>query len=217
RGAARAGTVGLPIDGVEMKLAPVADKLEVRFRGPSITPGYWRQPELTAAAFDEEGYYRTGDAMRFVDPEDAAQGFEFDGRLTEDFKLATGTWASVGPLRAKINAACSPWVQDVVITGHDRDELGALVIPNAIVCKGLSAAELRARLQPIFDRLASESTGSSNRIARAMLLETPPSIDAGEVTDKGSINQRAVLKNRAALVERLYAEPPDPSIMIAAT
>ena len=115
---------------------------------------------------------------------------------------------SVGPLRARINAACSPLVQDVVITGHDRAKLGALVFPNAVVCRDLSAAELRARLQPVFERLARESTGSSTRIARAMIMEQPPSIDAGEVTDKGSINQRAVLKNRAALVERLYAEPP---------
>ena len=108
RGAARAGTVGLPVDGLEMKLAPVADKLEARFRGPNITPGYWRQPELTRAAFDEEGYYRTGDALRFVDPADPQQGFEFDGRIAEDFKLVTGTWVSVGPLRARIIAAGAP-------------------------------------------------------------------------------------------------------------
>jgi feruloyl-CoA synthase len=216
RGAARAGSVGLPVDGVQMKLAPVADKLEVRFRGPSVTPGYWRQPELSAAAFDEEGYYRTGDAMRFIDPADARQGFEFDGRITEDFKLTTGTWVSVGPLRAKINAACSPLVQDVVITGHDRSRLGALVFPNAVVCRDLSAAQLRARLQPVFDRLARAGTGSSTRVARALIMRDAPSIDAGEVTDKGSINQRAVLKNRAALVERLYVEPPGSDILIAA-
>ena len=215
RGAARAGSVGLPVDGVEMKLVPVADKLEARFRGPSITPGYWRQPELTTAAFDEEGYYRTGDAMRFVDPADPRQGFEFDGRTTEDFKLTTGTWVSVGPLRAKINSACSPLVQDVVITGHDRPSLGALVFPNAVVCRDLDAAELHARLQPVFDRLGRDSTGSSTRIGRAMIMERPASIDASEITDKGSINQRAVLKNRAALVERLYAEPPDASIIVA--
>ena len=215
RGTARAGSVGLPVDGVEMKLVPVADKLEARFRGPSITPGYWRQPELTTAAFDEEGYYRTGDAMRFVDPADPRQGFEFDGRTTEDFKLTTGTWVSVGPLRAKINSACSPLVQDVVITGHDRPSLGALVFPNAVVCRDLDAAELHARLQPVFDRLGRDSTGSSTRIGRAMIMERPASIDASEITDKGSINQRAVLKNRAALVERLYAEPPDASIIVA--
>ena len=215
RGAARAGSVGLPMDGLEMKLVPVADKLEARFRGPSITPGYWRRPELTTAAFDEEGYYRTGDAMRFVDPADPRQGFEFDGRTTEDFKLTTGTWVSVGPLRAKINSACSPLVQDVVITGHDRASLGALVFPNAVVCRDLGAAKMRARLQPVFDRLARESTGSSTMIGRAMIMDQPASIDASEITDKGSINQRAVLKNRAALVERLYAEPPDASIIVA--
>jgi feruloyl-CoA synthase len=215
RGAARAGTVGLPLDGLELKLAPVADKLEARFKGPNVTPGYWRASELTKAAFDEEGYYRTGDALRFVDPQDPAQGLEFDGRTTEDFKLTTGTWVSVGPLRAKINTACSPYVQDVVITGHDRDRLGALVFPNVVVCREMSPAELRARLQPIFAELARASTGSSTRIARAMIMDTPPSIDASEVTDKGSINQRAVLKNRAALVEDLYADPPALHVMIA--
>jgi len=215
RGAARAGTVGLPVDGIEMKLAPVAGKLEARFRGPSITPGYWRQPELTRAAFDEEGYYRTGDALRFVDPADARQGFEFDGRTAEDFKLGTGTWVSVGPLRAKVNAACSPLVQDVVITGHNRDKLGALVFPNLLACRDLGAEALRARLRPVFERLARDATGSSTRVTRALVMDQPPLIDAGEVTDKGSINQRAVLANRAALVERLYAEPPDPSIIVA--
>jgi feruloyl-CoA synthase len=213
RGAARAGTVGLPVDGVEMKLAPAGDKLEARFRGPSITPGYWRQPELTAAAFDEEGYYHTGDALRFVDPVDPGLGFEFDGRTAEDFKLGTGTWVSVGPLRARINSACSPLVQDVVITGHDRGWLGTLVFLNTVACRELQADEIRSYLARIFQRLAHEATGSSTRVARAMIMETPPSIDAGEVTDKGSINQRAVLKNRAALVERLYADPPGPEII----
>jgi feruloyl-CoA synthase len=216
RGAARAGTVGLPLDGLELKLAPVGDKLEARFRGPSITPGYWRQPELTQSAYDEEGYYRTGDAMRFLDPADPSQGLEFDGRTTEDFKLTTGTWVSVGPLRAKINTACSPYVQDVVITGHNRDQLGALVFPNVIACRELNAETLRARLQEAFDKLARGSTGSSTRVARAMIMETPPSIDASEVTDKGSINQRAVLKNRTSLVEELYAEPLSPRVLRAA-
>jgi feruloyl-CoA synthase len=215
RGAARAGTVGLPVDGVEMKLAPVGEKLEARFRGPNVTPGYWRQPELTAAAFDEEGYYRTGDAMRFVDPADPRQGFEFDGRTTEDFKLTTGTWVSVGPLRAKVNSACSPLVQDVVITGHGRDRLGALVFLNAVVCRDLPAGEIRIYLERILRQLAGAATGSSTRIVRAMIMTVPPSIDAGEITDKGSINQRAVLAKRAELVEQLYAEPPDPSIIVA--
>jgi feruloyl-CoA synthase len=215
RGAARAGTVGLPVDGVEMKLAPVNDKLEARFRGPSITPGYWRQPELTRAAFDDEGYYRTGDAMRFVDPGDPAQGLEFDGRIAEDFKLSTGTWASVGALRAKLAAAGAPYVQDCVITGHDRDEVGALVFPNVAACRGVAPEALRAHLQRVLDRLSAEATGSSTRIARALLLEEPPSIDAGEITDKGSINQRAVLRARADLVELLYREPYAPQVLKA--
>jgi feruloyl-CoA synthase len=215
RGAARAGTVGLPVDGLDMKLAPVNDKLEARFRGPSITPGYWRAPELTRAAFDEEGYYRTGDAMRFLDAEDPAQGLEFDGRLAEDFKLTTGTWVSVGPLRAKLSAAGAPYLQDGVITGHDRDEVCALVLPNLQVCRGMPRETLRAHLQRALDRLSAGSTGSSTRIARALLLEEPPSIDAGEVTDKGSINQRAVLRTRADLVEMLYTEPYAPQVLKA--
>ena len=215
RGAARAGTVGLPVDGVEMKLVPVADKLEARFRGPSITPGYWRQPELSRAAFDEEGYYRTGDALRFVDPEDPVPGLEFDGRIAEDFKLGTGTWVSVGTLRARVNAAGSPFIQDSVITGHDRAQLGALVFPNAAACAHLTPGELREKLQKIFQKLIRESTGSSNRITRVLLLDVPPSIDAGEITDKGSINQRAVLRNRAALVEKLYSGSADPNLIFA--
>ena len=213
RGARRAGTVGLPVDGLEMKLAPVNGKLEARFRGDCVTPGYWRQPELTRAAFDDEGYYRTGDGMRFCDPQDPAQGLEFDGRLTEDFKLTTGTWVSVGPLRARFNAAGAPYVQDSVITGHDRDAVGVLVFPNAAACKDLAPEALRAHVRDVLARLASESTGSSNRITCALLLDEPPSLDAGEITDKGSINQRAVLARRAALVEALYAEPSDPRIL----
>jgi len=208
KGAARAGTVGLPVDGLEMKLVPVAEKLEARFRGPNITPGYWRQPELTRAAFDEEGYYRTGDALRFLDAADPVQGLEFDGRTTEDFKLTTGTWVSVGPLRARINIAGSPYIQDSVIAGHNRDDLGVLVFPNTAACTGLAPEALRSRMQEIFDRLAHQSSGSSNRVVRAMILDEPPVIDAGEITDKGSINQAAVLKRRAALVEELYREPP---------
>ncbi|HSD41500.1 MAG TPA: feruloyl-CoA synthase [Burkholderiales bacterium] len=227
RGATRAGTVGLPVDGLEMKLVPVGEKLEARFRGPSITPGYWRDEGLTRAAFDEEGYYRTGDAMRFLEPADPQQGLEFDGRIAEDFKLGTGTWVSVGRLRAAINAAGSPHVQDCVITGHDREAIGALVVPALDACRRLCpelardapAAEVlarpavRARFGQLLEALARESTGSSNRVTRIMLLDTPPSIDSGEITDKGSINQRAVLKARAALLEELYAEPPGPRVI----
>jgi feruloyl-CoA synthase len=214
RGAARAGTVGLPVDGLEMKLAPVADKLEARFRGPSITPGYWRQPELTKAAFDEEGFYRTGDALRWMDAAVPALGMEFDGRLTEDFKLGTGTWISVGPLRARINSACAPLLHDAVITGQGRDELGALLFLSPAGCKELAPDAVHARLREAFGKLARESTGSSNRITRVLVLTEPPSIDVGEITDKGSINQREVLARRAALVERLYAPDPDPEIIV---
>jgi feruloyl-CoA synthase len=213
-GATRAGTLGLPVDGVEMKLVPVDDKLEARFRGPSITPGYWRQPELTRAAFDEEGFYRSGDAMRFADSADPQKGLEFDGRTAEDFKLTTGTWVSVGPLRARINAAGAPYVQDSVITGDNRDQVGALIFPNMAACKGLDAATLRRTFQDLLGRLAAGGTGSSTLIARALVLEQPPSLDAGEITDKGSINQRAVLKARASEVETLYAEPVGSRVII---
>jgi feruloyl-CoA synthase len=229
RDGVRSGMIGLPVPGVEVKLAPEGDKTEFRVRGPSVTPGYWRQPELTRAAYDEEGFYRMGDAVGFVDPEDPEQGLFFDGRVAEDFKLATGTWVSVGPLRAKIIAAGAPHVQDVVIAGLNRDSLGALVFPNVAACRELCGGvpaqaplgdvvrhpAVRARFQALFDDLARAPTGSSTRIARAIVLDTPPSIDASEITDKGSINQRAVLKTRAGLVEALYAEPPAPHVIVA--
>jgi feruloyl-CoA synthase len=229
RDGVRSGMIGLPVPGVEVKLAPEGDKLELRVRGPSVTPGYWRQPELTRAAYDEEGFYRMGDAVRFVDPADPEQGLFFDGRVAEDFKLSTGVWVSVGPLRAKFIAAGAPHVQDVVVAGLNRDWLGVLVLPNLEACRGLCAdlpaqalmsdvvrhPAVRARFQDQLDGLAREATGSSMRIARAIVQETPPSIDASEVTDKGSINQRAVLKSRAALVEELYAEPPSPRVIVA--
>jgi feruloyl-CoA synthase len=216
-----AGLVGLPARGVEMKLVPTGGKLEARLKGPHITPGYWRQAELTAAAFDEEGYYRLGDALAFVDPGDVAKGFRFDGRIAEDFKLATGTWVSVGPLRAAFIDRFAPYVKDVAIAGLDRDVIGALAFPDFDACRRLGPdlpadasaerilahpavrAELAARLRD----LAAHNTGSSMHIARALFLAEPPSIDLGEMTDKGSINQRAVLQHRAALVDRLYAEP----------
>ena len=208
--AGQSGGIGHPAVGVEMRLAPVEGKLEVRYRGPSVTPGFWRQEELTRAAFDEEGYYRSGDAARFLDPEDPQKGLVFDGRIAEDFKLSTGTWVSVGPLRARIMAAGTPWVQDAVIAGHDRDELTALVIPRAGTP---NTPELRDACRDVLDKVASSATGASTTIARAVLLTDPLSIDAGEITDKGSINQRAVLKARARLVEDLYADPSPPHII----
>ena len=215
----RAGIIGIPVPGVELKLVPRGAKLEACVRGPNITPGYWRQPELTRNIFDDEGFYCFGDAVRFVDPEDVNKGLLFDGRLTEDFKLASGTWVSVGPLRLKITAFCAPLVRDVVVAGHDRGYVAILIFADLDACRSL-APELskeappetilrhpavRARFQSLLKRLAAESPGSSTRVVRAILAEEPLSLDAGEVTDKGSINQRAVLAHRTDLVEELYA------------
>jgi feruloyl-CoA synthase len=225
-----AGMVGFPAPGLEVKLAPVGTKLEARVRGPNITPGYWRDETLTAAAFDEEGFYKLGDAMRFVDPSDPSRGLVFDGRLAEDFKLSTGTWVSVGPLRARILAAAAGLAQDVVITGHDREFAGALVFPNLAVCRDVAGvpesvpapdvlthpAVLRG-FQDAFAGLAREGTGSSTFVARAMLLDQPPSLDAREITDKGSINQKVVLQQRAALVDELYTATPPARVLIAAS
>ena len=193
-----ATNMGLPPPGVEMKLAPVGERYEARLKGPHITPGYWRQPELTAAAFDEEGYYRLGDAFVLADEANPVAGLLFRGRISEDFKLSTGTWVNVGPLRAKFIEHFAPLVRDVVIAGEGRSELGALVFLSG----NASAAELHARFATL------PGTGSSNRITRAIVLDEPPSLDAGEMTDKGSINQRAVLKRRAALVQELYTDSP---------
>ena len=218
----RAGVIGIPIPGVEMKLVPQESKLEARVRGPNITPGYWRQPELTRKAFDEDGFYKFGDAVRYVDPSDVNKGFLFDGRFSEDFKLATGTWVSVGPLRARILSFFVPFVRDVVITGHDRDDVGMMIFADVEACCALCPAgslrsgtgsrasdilrheAVRERFRHLLAAFAAEATGSSNRVSRAIILEEPPSLDAREITDKGSLNQRAVLENRAALVEELY-------------
>ena len=198
----RAGVVGLPVPGVELKLVPVGRKLEVRLRGPNVTPGFWGQPETTRAAFDEENFYRLGDALRFLDPADRRKGFVFDGRIAEDFKLSTGTWVSVGPLRARFLLHAAPYFRDIVFAGHDGDDLTALLIPDL----GVSAA--RDTVQKLLRVFAESNPGSSTRIVRAIILDEPPSLDAGEITDKGSINQHAVLERRAALVEMLYADPP---------
>ncbi|PWT98262.1 MAG: feruloyl-CoA synthase [Terriglobia bacterium] len=217
--ASQAGHVGVPAPGVELKLVPSAEKLEARLRGPNITPGYWRQPELTAAAFDEEGFYKLGDALRFVDEAAPRKGFIFDGRVAEDFKLSTGTWVSVGPLRARFLTHFAPYVQDLAIAGRDRDYIAALVFPDLNACRracpdsiaGAPAEEVLGSIaiQTLFEALLKEfaktSTGSSNRIRSIILLDRPPSIDAHEITDKGSLNQRAVLQHRADLVEELYS------------
>ena len=226
---AAAGVVGLPAPGMEVKLAPVGPKLEVRVRGPNITPGYWRDEALTRDAFDEEGFYRMGDAMRPLDPDDLSRGLVFDGRLSEDFKLSSGTWVSVGPLRARFLASAGGLAQDVVIAGHDGGFVGALIFPNlarcAALCSDLPAdaparvvvahPRVRSAFQAAIDELARQSTGSSTFMARAILLDEPPSIDAREITDKGSLNQQEVLRHRAALVEALYAPQAPPGAIVA--
>jgi feruloyl-CoA synthase len=217
----RSGHVGLPVLGNDAKLIPNNGKLEVRAKGPNVTQGYWRRPDLTAKAFDEEGYYKFGDALRPADPNDLDAGFDFDGRIAEDFKLASGTWVSVGPLRARFVATCAPLVRDVVITGINRDEISALVVLDLDGCRlinptlpsdDLAAAAhdrlIRDAFRERFQKLLAGATGSSTRITRAVLLDSPLSIDRGEVTDKGSINQRAVLEHRSALIETLYTPAP---------
>jgi len=212
----RSGVVGLPAPGVELKLAPVNGKLEARVRGPNVTPGFWAEPDRTRAAFDEEGYYRMGDALSFIDPEDPDKGLMFDGRIAEDFKLSTGTWVSVGPLRARFILHAAPWVRDLAIAGRDRDEVTALIFPDADQFTRLEDnGTARAIFEDLLREFARQSTGSSNRIVRAIVLPDGPSLEAGEVTDKGSINQAAVLKHRAELVERLYMDPAPETVIVA--
>jgi feruloyl-CoA synthase len=198
----RPGVIGLPVAGCELKLVPSAGKLEVRVKGVNVTPGYYQRADLTAAAFDEEGFYRIGDAVKLADPGDPARGVVFDGRVAEDFKLSTGTWVSAGMVRVKLIAAADPLIQDAVITGHDRNEVGALVFLSA-AAKDLKPEELKTRLIDSLKKLKQEG-GSSTYPARLLIMTEPPSIDANEITDKGYMNQRAVLERRAALVERLY-------------
>lgn len=224
-----AGELGVPAPGMEVKLAPCGDKLEVRYRGPSVTPGYWKSPDASAAMFDDEGFFCSGDAVKWLDPARPHLGFVFDGRVAEDFKLYTGTWVSVGPLRGRVMHEGAPYVQDVVIAGHDRADVGLLVIPNLAQCRllarlpewspvaeVLASNPVRGYFQDLVERLWRQGSGSATRVARALLLHQPPSIDRGEITDKGSINQRAVLNHRTELVELLYAGT-DPAIFHAKT
>ena len=226
--AQNATNIGLPPPGLDVKLVPLDGKYEVRLKGPNITPGYWREPKLTADAYDEDGFYKLGDALRFDDPAKPEKGLLFEGRIAEDFKLATGTWVGVGPLRVAFIAHCAPYVKDVVIAGADRDVITVLIFPDLDSCRRLapdlakdaSAAEVvahenvRREFHSLLDGFAKQATGSSNRVVRAILLETPPSLDVGEATDKGSINQRMVLKARAAQVDELYGAPSSRVIAI---
>ena len=224
----RAGYVGVPAPGCKVKLVPLNGKLEARFQGPHVTPGYWRAPHLTAEAFDSDGYYRTGDALRFVDDAQPQLGFMFDGRIAEDFKLSSGTFVSVGPLRARVISQGAPYVQDAVVTGLDRHAIGLMVFPRLDNCLALSglpagtgAAEVLASapVRDFFRRLLGtlnvNASGSSTRVERLLLLSEPPSIDAREQTDKGSINQAAVLQRRAALVDAMYDGTDSQTILAA--
>ncbi|MEW5862454.1 MAG: feruloyl-CoA synthase [Pseudomonadota bacterium] len=210
----RAGVIGLPVAGCEIKLVPAGGKFEARVRGPNVTPGYFGREDLTRAAFDEEGFYRIGDALRFADPQAPEKGLAFDGRVAEDFKLATGTWVHTGAVRVKLIAAANPVIQDAVITGHDRNEVGALVFLSP-AAKDLAPEAIREKLTAALAALAAEG-GSSTHPVRLLVMDEPPSIDANEITDKGYINQRAVLERRAALVERLHSEPVPPEVIVAA-
>ena len=212
----RVGLVGLPLPGVQLKLAPNGGKHEVRVKGPTVAAGYHKDPERTAAAFDEEGFYRLGDAARFVDPEDPSKGLVFDGRVTEDFKLDSGTWVSVGVLRPDIVAACSPYIHDAVITGQDKPFIGAMLWPSPAGLQALLAdpgpgtplEKLVAILRERLGAFNAAAGGSSRRVGRFTILTEPPSIDAGEITDKGYVNQRAALERRADRVDAIYAKEP---------
>jgi feruloyl-CoA synthase len=221
----RAGPIGVPVPGVELKLVPAADKLEVRVRGPNVTPGYWKRPDLTRAAFDDEGFYKPGDAVRFADPSDPAKGIVFDGRLAEDFKLSTGTWVAVGVLRVGVLAAASPALQDAIIAGENRDSIGMLAWLNRAACCKLAGCEatlselarhpaIREHVHAAIARWNADHPGSSQKIARIVLLPDAPSIDANEITDKGYINQRLALERRKADVERLFAAAPDGDVLM---
>ena len=222
----KAGVIGLPIPGTELKLVPNEEKLEIRVRGPNVTPGYWKRDDLTEDAFDEDGFYCIGDAAKFEDKNDPKKGIIFDGRVSENFKLSSGTWVFVGGLRTEVVSASPNIIQDAVITGHDREALGLLIFPNVAGCRMLcrnlkeevSLAEL-IQMENVQDPLKAaiknynmDNPASSTRISRALMMEEPPSIDAGEITDKGYLNQRAVLARRADLIDKLYSE--DQSVII---
>jgi feruloyl-CoA synthase len=224
----RSGMIGVPAPGVDIKLVPAGTKLEVRVRGPNVTPGYWKRPDLTAAAFDEDGFYRPGDAVRFADPADATKGVVFDGRLAEDFKLATGTWVHVGGLRVGLLAAASPTLQDAVIAGENREFIAMLAWLSFAGCCRLIGTEgaspdeiaghptIRAHIHDAIARWNAAHPGSSERIARVMLLPDPPSIDANEITDKGYVNQRAAIEFRHREIETLYAAEAGPEVIVLA-
>ena len=215
------GRVGVTAPGVELKLEPVGPLFEARVRGPNVTPGYWRDPTLTRSAFDADGFYTMGDALGCVDPADPARGFTFQGRVAEDFKLSTGTWVRVGPLRAALLAALGEMAHDVVIAGPERDDVRVLVFPSVAACRRFAGLAAEVPVGDVLDgdavcswfaaalsAFSATQAGSSTRVTRALLLAEPPALDGGEITDKGSINQKAVLRRRAAFVDALYGSGP---------
>ncbi len=208
------GCIGVPVPGCTIKLAPVGDRLEIRVSGPNVTPGYYRAPELASVAFDEEGFYRSGDAVKLLDAEDPNRGMAFDGRISENFKLLTGTWVAVGSLRTRLLSAAGV-LNDAVICGQDAEYVAAMAWVNQAEARELGGPELRERLASALSRV-NKDVGSAARIERLLLLDTPPSLDAGEITDKGYLNQRRCLECRAAEVERLYADPPAPEVITPA-
>jgi feruloyl-CoA synthase len=223
----RAGNIGVPVPGTELKLVPIADKFEAMVRGPNVTPGYWKRADLTEAAFDEEGFYRPGDAVRFADPDDPGKGLIFDGRISEDFKLGTGTWVNVGELRVGAIAAATPVIQDVIVAGENRNFIGILAWLNAKGCQAILGhdaplkhaglarhAAVREHVRAAIARWNAARSGTSQHIARVILLPDLPSIDSNEITDKGYINQRLALERRATEVDRLFAAEPDADLII---
>ena len=224
------GHIGIPAPGMEAKLVPHEEKMELRLRGPNIMPAYWRDEARTHDAFDDEGFYCIGDAVRFADERDPARGFLFDGRLAEDFKLSTGTRVSAGPLRLRALAHFAPLVSDAVVSGENRDEIALLAFLDLASARSIAAgvppegtledisasAELRAHLQAKLDAFATDDAGSASRVARLVVLLEPPSLDAGEITDKGSLNARAVLRRRAEIVAAAHQEIPDPVTVLVA-
>jgi feruloyl-CoA synthase len=214
--AERSGNIGVPIPGTELKLVPSGDKLEVRVRGPNVTPGYWKASDLTAKAFDADGFYLIGDAVTFADRDRPERGLFFDGRVAEDFKLNSGTWVSVGTLRVAGITALAPLAQDIVVTGHGGDHVRFLVFPNIATCRAhagladnagasevIGSEKVRAAIALGLAKLKAQGSGSSGHATRALLLAEPASVDGGEITDKGYINQRAVLTRRAEAVALL--------------
>ncbi len=227
----RAGVIGLPCPGVTIKMVPSGGKFELRVKGPNVTPGYLGRPDLTREAFDDEGYYKIGDAGEFADPDDPGRGITFAGRVAEDFKLSTGTWVHVGMLRTAVMTAAAPVLQDALVAGHDRAEIGILAWPNLSGCRQVCrdadggrpveelvrSREVREHLRKALSDYNARQQGSSTRVGRILLMTEPPSIDANEITDKGYINQRAALERRKALVEQLYAENPGPEAVVLYT